>query len=98
MTDGTTAPGADRKAEPLRPGEDPVAQDLGNIELANSAGMQNTVAVVGLGALIVFPISWALARLAAYSAAAGSMVRRASRMLASRSKSPRCGPIHSSTS
>lgn len=48
--------------EPLRPGEDPVAQDLGNIELANSAGMQNTVAVVGLGALIVFPISWALAR------------------------------------
>ena len=63
MTDDTTDPGPDRPAEPLRPGEDLVARDLGNIELANSSGMQNTVAVVGLGALIVFPISWALARL-----------------------------------
>jgi hypothetical protein len=47
---------------PLNPGEDPAAEDLGNIELVNSSGMQNTVAVLGLGALIVVPISWALAR------------------------------------
>ena len=45
---------------PLEPGEDPAAEDLGNIELANSSGVQNTVAVLGLGALIVVPISWAL--------------------------------------
>lgn len=48
---------------PLRPGEDPAAEDLGNIELANSSGMQNTVAVLGLGALIVIPISWVLTRI-----------------------------------
>lgn len=47
---------------PLRPGEDPAAEDLGNIELANSAGMQNTVAVLGVAALIIVPISWALTR------------------------------------
>lgn len=54
---------------PLNPGEDPVEEDLGNIELVNSAGMQNTVAVVGLGALIVIPISWALARIKQHRAA-----------------------------
>ena len=54
---------------PLRPGEDPVAEDLGNIEMVNSSGFQNTVAVVGLGALIVVPISWALTRLKQWRAA-----------------------------
>ncbi|WP_421120861.1 hypothetical protein ACE2AJ_06080 [Aquihabitans daechungensis] len=48
---------------PLEPGEDPAAEDLGNIELVNSSGMQNTVAVMGLSALLLIPISWALARL-----------------------------------
>ena len=38
---------------PLRPGEDPAAEDLGNAELVNSAGLQNTVAVMGLGALVI---------------------------------------------
>ena len=48
---------------PLRPGEDPAAEDLGNIELVNSSGMQNTVAVMGLAALIVVPVSWLLTKL-----------------------------------
>jgi hypothetical protein len=48
---------------PLRPGEDPAAEDLGNAELVNSAGLQNTVAVMGLGALIVVPIAWVLTRI-----------------------------------
>lgn len=48
---------------PLRPGEDPAAEDLGNAELVNSAGLQNTVAVMGFGALIVVPIAWLLTRI-----------------------------------
>lgn len=48
---------------PLRPGEDPAAEDLANIELVQSSGMQNTVAVLGLGTLVVIPISWALTKL-----------------------------------
>lgn len=48
---------------PLRPGEDPAAEDLGRIELVNSSGMQNTVAVMGLATLIVVPLSWALTKL-----------------------------------
>ena len=48
---------------PLLPGEDPAAEDLADIELVNSSGMQNTVAVLGLGALIVIPISWLLTKL-----------------------------------
>ena len=48
---------------PLQPGEDPAAEDLSRIELVNSSGMQNTVAVMGLSAVILIPISWALTKL-----------------------------------
>ncbi len=54
---------------PLKPGEDPAAEDLANIELVNSSGMQNTVAVMGLSALILIPLSWALTRLQQWRAA-----------------------------
>ena len=54
---------------PLEPGEDPAAEDLGRIELVNSSGMQNTVAVMGLSALILIPLSWALTRLQQWQAA-----------------------------
>jgi len=54
---------------PLNPGEDPAAEDLGRIELVNSSGMQNTVAVMGLSALILIPLSWALTRLKQWRAA-----------------------------
>jgi len=48
---------------PLRPGEDPVAEDLGRIELVNSSGMQNVVSVFGFTALIIVPIAWLLTKL-----------------------------------
>ena len=48
---------------PLRPGEDPAAEDLANIELVNSSGMQNTVAVMGLSALLLVPLAWVMSRL-----------------------------------
>jgi hypothetical protein len=48
---------------PLRPGEDPAAEDLGRIELVNSSGMQNVVSVFGFTALIILPVAWLLAKL-----------------------------------
>lgn len=60
--------GKEYEHRPLRPGEDPAAEDLGRIELVNSSGMQNTVAVMGLGALIIVPIAWVLTKLKQYRA------------------------------
>ncbi len=48
------------------PGDDPgsrIEDDLGNAELIASAGMQNAVAVAGLGVLAMIPVAWALTRL-----------------------------------
>jgi hypothetical protein len=59
---------------PMRPGEDPAAEDLGRAELVNSSGMQNTVAVLGFSALIIVPLAWVLARLNEWR-----LVRRAKR-------------------
>ncbi len=39
----------------------PVETDLGRAELAASAGMQNSVAVAGAGALLMVPVAWAMA-------------------------------------
>jgi hypothetical protein len=48
---------------PLRPGEDPAAEDLSNMELANSSGMQNVVSVFGFSALLLLPVAWVLGKL-----------------------------------
>lgn len=48
---------------PLRPGEDPAAEDLGNAELVNSAGLQNVVSVFGFTALLILPVAWVLGKL-----------------------------------
>ncbi len=48
---------------PLDPGEDPAAEDLGRIELANSSGFQNVVSVFGFTALIIVPVAWLLTKL-----------------------------------
>lgn len=45
---------------PLRPGEDPAAEDLGRAELVNSSGMLNVVSVFGFVALIIVPIAWVM--------------------------------------